>query len=47
MERIAGPIGACGRPQLLEMGNIILVSFSILAVYEVLRWFKRRRKIGL
>ncbi|GAC16435.1 hypothetical protein [Aliiglaciecola lipolytica] len=47
MEGIAGPGGACGRPELLEMGNVILISFSILAVYEVLRWFRRRRKNGL
>jgi len=47
MEGIAGPGGACGRPELLEMGSVIMVSFSFLALYELLNWFRHRRKNGL
>ncbi|MER2490313.1 hypothetical protein [Catenovulum sediminis] len=47
MEGIAGPGGACGRPELLEMGSVILVSFSILAGYELFNWLRLRRKNGL
>lgn len=47
MEGIAGSGGACGRPELLEMGNVILFSFSSLVFYEVFRWFRRPRTNGL
>lgn len=47
MEGIAGPGGACGRPELLEMANVILIGTTVLALYECIYWFRRKRKNGL
>ncbi|WP_394132969.1 hypothetical protein [Shewanella maritima] len=46
-EGIAGPGGMCGRPELLEMGNVILVGFSVIALYELIYFVRIRRTNGL
>ncbi len=47
MEGIAGPGGACGRPILIDIGQVLLVSLSIILGYETFNCWRSKRSNGL
>lgn len=47
MEGITGPGGLCGRPELLEMGNVLIVGFTIVFTYEAFYYWRAKRGNGL
>lgn len=46
MEGFIGGGGACGRNELLEIGDVTLIGFSVIALYEVINLVKVKRAGG-
>lgn len=40
---IAGPGGGCGKPELLEIGQVLTASFALILIYEVFILWKTKR----
>ncbi len=47
MEGIAGGGGTCGRTELLEIGNVIIIGFLVIALYEVINLIMVKRADGV
>ncbi|QFT54038.1 hypothetical protein FIU95_05585 [Microbulbifer sp. THAF38] len=47
MEGIAGPGGSCGRPELIQAGQTLLVGFVAILVYEIFKYWRAKRTNGL
>ncbi|MEX2964294.1 hypothetical protein [Microbulbifer sp. TYP-18] len=43
MAGVAGPGGACGRPELLQAGQTLLVSFVAILVYEIFKYWRAKQ----
>ena len=42
---LSGFGGACGRPGLVQTGQVLLIGISVIFAYELFKYFKHRRKL--